>query len=145
MVGTRFVTTVGTARALSVGPAMRARRRSSCGRASRLRGRVQVTTDGDRPYLEGVEAAFGKDIDFAPLVKLYGAEAAARRATAPRVHRLQNANVTGDPRSKHISTSYVERQNLTMRISMGQFTRPGNGFSKKLENQAAAVAPATWT
>lgn len=109
--------------------------------ASRLKFRVQLTTDGHRPYLNAVEDAFGDDIDFAQLIKVYGSsgEAQTRYSPSQCIGTLTNA-VTGSPEPKHISTSFVERQNLTMRMSMRRFTRLSNAFSKKLENHMAAIA-----
>ena len=108
---------------------------------ARLANRVQLTSDGLRLYLEAVEDTFGADVDFAQLVKLYGAsdEADTRYSPAKCIGCLSKA-VTGNPDPKHISTSYAERQNLTMRMHIRRFTRLTNGFSKKLENHIYMVA-----
>ena len=109
--------------------------------AARLRSRVQLTTDAHKPYLSAVEDAFGADIDYAMLQKLYGADPAGEKRYSPaQCIGTRCETVTGDPDPQHISTSYVERQNLTMRMHLRRFTRLTNAFTKKAENHAHAVA-----
>jgi IS1 family transposase len=108
--------------------------------AGRLANRVMLTTDGHRAYLEAVESAFGSQIDYAMLVKIYGhAQNEVRYSPAECIGSHAQV-ITGDPFPPMISTSIVERQNLTMRMSMRRFTRLTNGFSKKLENHMHAIA-----
>ena len=110
--------------------------------ASRLANRVQLTTDGNKAYLAAVEGAFGWDqVDYAMLVKLYGrSPEAQRRYSPPEVIGTERHWVMGDPDADHVSTSYIERQNLTMRMNVRRLTRLTNGFSKKIENHGHAIA-----
>jgi len=109
--------------------------------ASRLANRVQLTTDGLRTYLVAVENAFGSDIDYATIVKLYGADPEPQRRYSPaKCIGSERTVIQGDPDQRLISTSYIERQNLTLRMGNRRFTRLTNAFSKKVENHAASVA-----
>jgi IS1 family transposase len=110
--------------------------------ASRLANRVQLTTDGHRVYLDAVDLAFGNDIDYAMLVKIYGSDRGEGqvRYSPPDYVGSRQTKLIGHPNPKHISTSFAERQNLTMRMKMRRFTRLTNAFSKKLDNHRWAVA-----
>ncbi len=110
--------------------------------ASRLATRVQMTSDGHKPYLEAIEGAFGGDIDYAMLIKTYGTspESAKGRYSPAECTGIIKKPITGAPDQKHISTSYAERANLTMRMHNRRFTRLTNAFSKKFENHAHMVA-----
>ena len=109
---------------------------------NRIANRIQLTSDGHKAYLIAVEAAFGDDVDYAQLVKIYGTPPTEeqRRYSPAQCTGTKTNFVVGDPDPGHISTSYVERQNLTMRMHMRRFTRLTNGFSKKIQNHAAAIA-----
>ena len=107
----------------------------------RVTNRVQLTSDGQKPYLEAVEEAFGGDVDYAVLQKLYGTPPEAQTRYSPaQCIGIKRQDITGNPDSKHVSTSYVERQNLTMRMQMRSFPRLTNASSKKFENHVHMVA-----
>ena len=103
---------------------------------------MQITTDGHKAYLEAIEDAFGADVDYAQLQKIYGApsDAEMRRYSPAKCIGAEQKVVSGDPDPEHVSTSYVERHNLTMRMGMRRFSRLTNGFSKKIDNHIAMVA-----
>lgn len=111
--------------------------------ADRITNRFQLTTDGHKVYVDAVEEAFGPDIDYAMLIKLYGdseGKESSRRYSPAECTGTEVKVISGNPDSEHVSTSFVERQNLTMRTNIRRFTRLTNAFSKKVENHMHAIS-----
>jgi IS1 family transposase len=109
--------------------------------AKRLSNRVQLTSDGHRVYVDAVERAFGSEIDYAMLIKVFGNDAEVETRYSPaECIGTQSIMISGTPNPKHVSTSYVERHNWSVRTAMRRYTRLSNGFSRKIENHSAAVA-----
>ncbi len=108
--------------------------------AGRFKHRVQLTTDGHKAYLEAVNGAFGADVDYAMLVKMYGQGQTETRYSPSEFVCATKRKITGNPNKADVSTSCIERQNLTMRMSMRRFTRLTNGFNKKIENHIHAIS-----
>jgi IS1 family transposase len=112
---------------------------------NRVIGRIQISTDGFAPYVDAIEQAFGADVDYAQLIKVYEAgEAGMGRYSPPHVTEVVVKLIAGSPDSEYICTSYVERNNLTIRMEQRRFTRLTNAFSKKVENLKAALALHFW-